>query len=129
MTVRFPHSLRRAPLAVAALLLAVTAAACSSAGSPPPPERGSAEDQAALRQAVDGAVDAINQRNPTRMKSVSCDPSRIGDRVPEDGLAELERIPEITGDQVVVQLRLTTGGETATVPLRVERRESRWCVS
>jgi type IV secretory pathway VirB10-like protein len=97
--------------------------------TPPPP----AADQnvAAARTAAEDAAAAINKRDVSAMRQLSCDPSTVGsvDAFPPQATARLVENPEVTGNKATAQIELSiSGSEPTVVPLPMEKRGGKWCV-
>lgn len=95
-----------------------------STGAAPPEEVGNAKVTA------EKAIEAINSHNVDAMKKISCDPEAIGpaDTAPPDARAELLSVPELTGDSATVELKLTIGDQSTTIPLPLRKQNGIWCV-
>jgi hypothetical protein len=97
----------------------------SQGGAATPAEVGSA------KAAAERAVQAFNAHDPEALKKVNCDPSAIGDAgdiIPPEAKVELVSAPELSGDTATVELKLTIGEQSTTVPLPLRKQDATWCV-
>jgi hypothetical protein len=97
----------------------------SQGGAATPAEVGSA------KAAAERAVQAFNAHDPEALKKVNCDPSAIGDAgdiIPPQAKVELVSAPELSGDTATVELKLTIGEQSTTVPLPLRKQDATWCV-
>ena len=102
------------------------------AEGPPEPEPSLAapEEVGSAKAVAAEAIQAINVRDPEAMKKVSCDPEGVDtvDTAPPDARAEIVSEPEVTGDTATVQLKLTIGDQSTTIPLPLRKQNGTWCV-
>ncbi|HEU5474814.1 MAG TPA: hypothetical protein VFV67_29575 [Actinophytocola sp.] len=96
---------------------------------PEPPPAQPAEVGAA-KAVADQAVAALNAHDAEAMKRVSCDPASFVDTAgtPEGATIEVVGQPELTGDTATVEVKLTIGDQTTTVPLPLRKQNDTWCV-
>jgi hypothetical protein len=97
------------------------------------PSQGPADpdDAAAARQVADQAIAAINNRDADSMRKISCDPESVGsaDEIPPDASAKFVSGPEIAEDKATVQVEITVGGQSSTVPMPLAKVNGTWCVN
>jgi hypothetical protein len=94
---------------------------------PPAPD----QNVAAARTAAEDAAAAINERDVSAMRQLSCDPSTVGsvEAFPPQATARLVENPEVTGNKATAQIELSiSGSEPTVVPLPMEKRGGKWCV-
>jgi hypothetical protein len=105
-----------------------------SSGSTPAPPGPTGEappaEVSSAKVVAEKAIAAINSHDPAQLKVVSCDPEAGGpvDGSPPEAKAELVSAPELTGDTATVEVKLTIGEQSTTLPLPLRKQNGTWCV-
>ncbi|HET9140500.1 hypothetical protein [Actinophytocola sp.] len=110
-------------------------AATSSPAVPPPssvpgtaaPSGGAAAQTATVQGVAEQVVQAFNAHDPAALKKISCDQQSTELPIPPEAKVELVSAPELTGDTATVQLKLTIGESSTTIPLPLRNQDGSWC--
>jgi|RhiMethySRZTD1v2_1073278.scaffolds.fasta_scaffold1781717_2 hypothetical protein len=104
-----------------------SAPASAPAPAQPGPGGGTQADAATVQVVAEQVVQAFNAHDPAAMKKISCDQDTTELSIPAEGKVELASPPELTSDTATVELRLTIGDTSTTIPLPLRKQDGNWC--
>jgi hypothetical protein len=101
-----------------------------SAGPQPGGSGGTPADTGQAKTVAEQAVKAFNSHDAAAMQKVSCDQTNNDpiENIPQGTSIELVSPPELTGDTATVELKLTIGDTSSTIPLPLRKKDGNWCV-
>lgn len=101
-----------------------------AAGPQPGGSGGTPADTGRAKSVAEQAVKAFNSHDATAMQKVSCDQTNTDpiENIPQGTTIELTSPPELTGDTATVELKVTIGDTSTTIPLPLRKKDGAWCV-
>ncbi|HEV8555632.1 MAG TPA: hypothetical protein VGR06_04445 [Actinophytocola sp.] len=101
-----------------------------STGAQPGGSGGTPADTGQAKSVAEQAVKAFNSHDAAAMMKVSCDQTNNDpiENIPQGTSIELVSPPELTGDTATVELKLTIGDTSSTIPLPLRKKDGTWCV-